>query len=119
MPDFVDPFRGKIPDRTLSLAELIRAIRLDLAAEEEATHIYTAHADATDNALAKRVLLDIADEERVHAGEFSRLLSILTEGEEDKFLAEGAQEVNEMAGEMGMPQADASGDGMTVGPLRE
>ena len=119
MPEFVDPFRGKVPDRTLSLTELIRAIRLDLAAEEEAIHIYTAHADATDNALAKRVLLDIADEERVHAGEFSRLLSILTEGEEDKFLAEGTQEVNEMAGEMGMPQADASGDGMTVGSLRE
>jgi len=119
MPDFVDPFRGKIPDRPLSLTELIRAIRLDLAAEEEAVHIYTAHADATDNPLAKRVLLDIADEERVHAGEFSRLLSILTEGEEDKFLAEGMQEVNEMAGEMGMPQAETSGDGMTVGSLRE
>jgi uncharacterized protein len=119
MPDFVDPFRGKIPDRSLSLGELIRAIRLDLAAEEEAIHIYTAHAEATDNPLAKRVLLDVADEERVHAGEFSRLLSILTEGEEDNLLAEGAQEVNEMAGEAGMPQAEASGDGMTVGPLRE
>lgn len=119
MPEFVDPFRGKLPDRTLSLGELIRAIRLDLAAEEEAIHIYTAHAEATDNPLAKRVLLDVADEERVHAGEFSRLLSILTEGEEDKFLSEGMQEVNDMAGEMGMPQADASGDGMTVGSLRE
>ncbi len=72
------------PTESLSLGELIRAIRLDLAAEEEAVHIYTAHAEATDNALAKRVLLDIADEERVHAGEFSRLLSILTEGEEDR-----------------------------------
>lgn len=119
MPDFVDPFRGKIPDRTLSLSELIRAIRLDLAAEEEAIHIYTAHADATDNALAKRVLLDVADEERVHAGEFSRLLSILTGGEEDKFLAEGKQEVNEMAAEAGMPQTEATDSGMTIGSLKE
>jgi rubrerythrin len=119
MPEFVDPFRGKVPDRTLTLAELIRAIRLDLASEEEAVHIYTAHADATDNALAKRVLLDIADEERVHAGEFSRLLSILTEGEEDSFLSEGAQEVNVMAGEIGVPLAGESGDGMTVGSLKE
>jgi len=119
MPDFVDPFGGNIPDRKLSLGELIRAIRLDLAAEEEAVHIYTAHAEATDNALAKRVLLDIADEERVHAGEFSRLLSILTEGEEDKFLSEGAQEVNEMAGELGLPQDEASDEGMTVGPLKD
>jgi len=98
MAEFVDPFRGKVPDRMLKLGELIRAIRLDIAAEEEATHIYTAQAEATDNALAKRVLLDIADEERVHVGEFSRLLSILTKGEEDKFLAEGAQEVDDMAG---------------------
>jgi rubrerythrin len=126
MPEFVDPFKGRIPDRMLSLGELIRAIRLDLAAEEEAVHVYTAHAEATDNALAKRVLVDIADEERVHAGEFSRLLSILTEGEEDRLLAQGAQEVNEMAGEAGAadrqagtPQAEASADGMTVGPLRD
>ena len=126
MPEFVDPFKGRLPDRMLSLGELIRAIRLDLAAEEEAIHIYTAHAEATDNALAKRVLLDIADEERVHAGEFSCLLSILTEGEEDRLLAEGAQEVNEMAaeagaayGQAGMPQTEASADGMTVGPLRD
>jgi uncharacterized protein len=97
MAEFLDPFRGNLPDRVLNKGELIRAIRQDIAAEEEATHLYTAQADATDNKLAKRVLLDIADEERVHIGEFSRLLSILTEGEEDKFLAEGAQEVNEMA----------------------
>ena len=52
-----------------------------------------AHADATDNPLAKAVLIDIANEERVHAGEFARLLAILT-GDEDKFLEEGAVEVN-------------------------
>ena len=103
MAEFLNPFQGKLPDRMLTLGELIRAIRQNIAAEEEATHLYTAHAEATDNELAKRVLLDIADEERVHVGEFSRLLSILTEGEEDKFLAEGAQEVNEMAAELGMP----------------
>ena len=69
MPDFVNPFSGKIPDRKLTMQELVRALRLDLAAEHEAVHIYLAHADATDNALAKAVLTDIADEERVHAGE--------------------------------------------------
>ena len=119
MPEFVDPFKGAIPDRKMTLSELVRAIRLDVAAEEEAVHIYTAHAEATDNELAKRVLLDIADEERVHAGEFSRLLSILTEGEEDKFLLDGTQEVNQMAAEMGMAPAETSGDGMTVGSLRD
>ncbi|NMB85170.1 MAG: hypothetical protein A4E44_01994 [Methanosaeta sp. PtaB.Bin018] len=96
MAEFLNPFSGKVPDRKLTEGELIRAIRLDLAAEHEAVHLYMAHAEATDNPLAKKVLLDIANEERVHAGEFARLISILT-GDEDALLAEGAQEVDEMA----------------------
>lgn len=98
MPEFLNPFSGKVPERKLTLEELVRAIRLDLAAEHEAVHLYMAHADATDHPLAKKVLIDIANEERVHVGEFARLISILT-GDEDKFLAEGAEEVDEMAGE--------------------
>ncbi|MBI2869421.1 MAG: encapsulin [Chloroflexi bacterium] len=31
MPSFVDPFSGKTPRRKMTLAELVRAIRLDLA----------------------------------------------------------------------------------------
>jgi len=99
MPEFLNPFSGMVPDRKLTLAELIRAIRLDLTAEHEAVNLYMAHADATDHPLAKKVLIDIANEERVHAGEFARLISILTGNEEDKFLAEGAEEVDEMAGD--------------------
>ncbi len=95
MPEFVNPFSGKVPDRKLTPQELIRALRLNLAAEEEAVHAYMAHADATDNPLARAVLIDIANEERVHAGEFSRLISILT-GDEDRFLADGANEVDKM-----------------------
>jgi len=91
MPEFVNPFTGKIPDRVLTLRELVRAIRLDVAAEEEATHLYTAQADATDNPLAKKVLEDIANEERVHVGEFQHLIQLLT-GDEDKWLADGAGE---------------------------
>ena len=96
MPEFLNPFSGIVP-RKMTHSELVRAIRLDLAAEEEATHAYTAHADATDNELAKKVLLDIANEERVHAGEFQRLLNLLVDDEEE-LLAEGAKEVDEMAG---------------------
>jgi rubrerythrin len=98
MPEFLNPFSGMVPDRKLTLEELVRAIRLDLAAEHEAVHLYLAHADATDHPLARKVLIDIANEERVHAGEFARLISILTK-DEDKFLAEGAEEVDEMAGD--------------------
>jgi len=96
MPEFVNPFPGMVPDRKITTGELVRAIRLTLSAEEEATHLYMALADATDNALGKKVLIDIADEERVHVGEFQRLIQILT-GDEDKWLANGAAEVDKMA----------------------
>jgi len=88
-----------VPDRKMSDRELARAIRLSIAAEEEAVHLYEALADATTNPLAKEVLQDIADEEKVHAGEFQRLLNILLPDEED-FLAEGSEEVNEIAAEI-------------------
>ena len=96
MPEFISPFSGVIPERKLSERELTRAIRLALAAEHEAVHLYEANADATENELAKAVLQDIADEERVHAGEFQRLLNWLLPDEE-KRLADGAEEVNEIA----------------------
>jgi rubrerythrin len=103
MPEFLNPFSGKVPERKLTMQELIRAIRLDLAAEHEAVHLYMAHAEATDNPLAKKVLIDIANEERVHVGEFARLISILT-GDEDALLAKGAKEVDEMAAKTSSPR---------------
>jgi rubrerythrin len=119
MPEFVNPFSGKIPDRTLTHEELIRAIRLDLAAEHEAVHTYLSHADATENALAKAVLIDIANEERVHAGEFDRLLSILT-GDEDEFLNKGAREVDVMAAKIGQAVPAATDKCMTtIGSLKQ
>jgi len=96
MPEFVNPFTGVVPGRKMSDTELLRALRLDLSAEQEAIHLYLAHADATDNELARKVLKDIADEERVHAGEFQRLIKILAPDEES-LLADGAQEVDDMA----------------------
>jgi rubrerythrin len=106
MPDFSNPFVGNVPDRMMTLEELIRAMRLNVAAEEEATFLYMAHAEATDHPLAKQVLIDIANEERVHVGEFNRLIQILT-GDEEKWLAEGAAEVDEMAAELEEPKKTA------------
>lgn len=118
MPEFVNPFSGKIPDHPLTPGELIRAIRLDLAAEHEAIHTYLAHAEATENPLAKAVLIDIANEERVHAGEFDRLLSILT-GDEDEYLTRGAKEVDAMAAEIGQPSQEMKDKEMTtIGSLK-
>ena len=92
MPDFGNPFSGLTAGRKLTEQELIRAIRFMIAAEYEAVQLYLQLAESTDNKLAIEVLKDIADEEKVHAGEFLRLLKELAPDEE-KFYAEGAQEV--------------------------
>jgi len=100
MPDFGNPFAGLAADRKLTDEELIRAVRFMVAAEYEAVQLYMQLAESTDNKLAQAVLKDIADEERVHAGEFLRLLRELAPDEE-KFYAEGYEEVEEMMEELG------------------
>ena len=94
MPDFGNSFSGLAKDRKLTEQELIRAIRFMISAEYEAIQLYMQLAESTDNKLAFEVLKDIADEEKVHAGEFLRLLKELAPDEE-KFYLEGAQEVEE------------------------
>lgn len=94
MPEFANPFSGLKKDRKLTHAELVRAIRFMVAAEYEAIQLYMQLAESTDNELTIDVLKDIADEERVHAGEFLRLLKEL-EPDEEKFYREGAEEVEE------------------------
>ncbi len=94
MPDFGAPFSGLNNNRKLTHEELVRAVRFMVAAEYEAVQLYMQLAESTDNKLAIAVLQDIADEERVHAGEFLRLLKQLAPDEE-KFYREGAQEVEE------------------------
>ncbi|MEA2021773.1 MAG: ferritin family protein [Candidatus Caldatribacteriota bacterium] len=94
MPEFGNPFSGLKKDRKITNEELIRAIRFMIAAEYEAIQLYMQLAESTDNKLAQDVLKDIADEERVHAGEFLRLLKELAPDEE-KFYTEGAKEVEE------------------------
>jgi rubrerythrin len=94
MPDFGNPFSGLASDRKLTHEELVRAIRFMIAAEYEAVQLFMQLAESTNNQLAVEVLKDIADEERVHAGEVLRLLRELAPDEE-KFYAEGAAEVEE------------------------
>ena len=94
MPEFGTPFAGMASDRKLTRQELIRAIRFMVAAEYEAIQLYTQLAESIDNKLAIEVLTDIANEERVHAGEFLRLLHELAP-DEQTFYDEGADEVEE------------------------
>ena len=97
MPEFSSPFSGLAHGRKITDAELIRAIRFMIAAEYEAVQLYMQLAESTDNKLAIDVLEDIANEERVHAGEFLRLLHELAP-DEKQYYAEGAKEVEEEIG---------------------
>jgi rubrerythrin len=99
MPEFCNPFTVKKDDRKLTREELIRSIRFMIAAEYEAIQLYQQTAESADNELAKEVLLDIANEEKEHAGEFLRLLREL-DPEEEKFYQEGYEEVEEMIAEL-------------------
>lgn len=99
MPEFSNPFSGLANDRQLTHAELVRAIRFMIAAEYEAVQLYQQLAESTDNELAKVVLIDIADEEKVHAGEFLKLLHEL-QPDEEEFYKEGYEEVEEIIEKM-------------------
>jgi rubrerythrin len=99
MPDFGHAFSGMAADRKLTHEELVRAIRFMVAAEYEAIQLYMQLAESTDHKLAQQVLKDIADEERVHAGEFLRLLKEL-DPEEEELYQEGYEEVEELIEEL-------------------
>ncbi|MFW6062327.1 MAG: ferritin family protein, partial [Planctomycetota bacterium] len=73
--------------------------------ELEAFNIYEAQAEATDNALAKEVLIDISNEEREHAGEFMRLLELLAP-DEPVYWGNGREEVSEMSEQTPPEQLD-------------
>jgi len=103
LPEFATAFSGLANSRKLTDKELIRAVRFMVAAEYEAITLYMQLAESTDNRLAVTVLKSIADEERVHAGEFLKLLCELAPDEET-FYAEGTAEVAEEMTKMGWKQ---------------
>lgn len=73
-------------------------IRVGIIAELDAINLYEQLAAMTDNALLKKVLLDIAKEEKVHVGEFQELL-IMLDKEHSQSLEEGKEEVSALSKE--------------------
>ena len=53
MPNFANPFQGNV-NRKMTNAELMQAIRLDIAGELEAIYLYESHILATDDLAAKK-----------------------------------------------------------------
>ncbi len=95
MPEFATPYSGNKCDRKLSKEELIRAIRFSIASEFEAIQLYEQIKDSIDNLTAKKILDEIADDEKVHAGNFLYLLEILSPEEKEKY-DEGKEEAREI-----------------------
>jgi len=68
--------------------------RLGMIAELDAVSLYEQLAASTDNKALKTILLDIAKEEKTHAGEFQALL-LKIDREQARELEKGKKEVEE------------------------
>ena len=72
-------------------------LRLGLIAELDAINLYEQLAAMTDDVDIKKVILDIAREEKTHVGEFQALL-LREDKQQVKELEEGSKEVEEETG---------------------
>ena len=88
-PIRMEKVEKKITDREI--------LRLAIIAELDAVNLYEQLAAATDNKAIKKVLLDIAKEEKTHVGEFQTLL-LREDKEQVEELQRGKEEVEEELG---------------------
>ena len=72
-------------------------LRVAVIAELDAISLYEQLAAATDNQNIKKILLDVAKEEKTHMGEFQTLL-LREDKEQVEELKEGKKEVEELIG---------------------
>lgn len=72
-------------------------LRSAIIAELDAVNLYEQMAALTENKNLKKVLLDIAREEKTHVGEFQAMLLEL-DAEQVQELEKGKQEVEELIG---------------------
>jgi len=70
-------------------------LRAGIIAELDAINLYEQMAAMTENDNIKKILLDIAKEEKTHMGEFQALL-LKEDKEQEKELEEGKEEVEEL-----------------------
>lgn len=89
---------GKIPTNLekVKKEDLDKEIlRIGMIAELDAVNLYEQLAAMTGNEKIKKIILDIAKEEKTHAGEFQAMLLKLDK-EQAKELEEGKKEVEEL-----------------------
>ena len=72
-------------------------LRAGIIAELDAINLYEQMAAMTGNANIRKILLDIAKEEKTHVGEFQAML-LMEDDEQREELEEGRKEVEELTG---------------------
>ena len=72
-------------------------LRAGIIAELDAINLYEQMAALTENKNIRKILLDIAKEEKTHVGEFQTLL-LMEDKEQEKELEEGKKEVKKETG---------------------
>ncbi|MGC8601262.1 MAG: ferritin family protein [Thermoprotei archaeon] len=80
--------------KKMSKEEVALALRDDLQAELDAANLYLEQAALVDEEEVKKTLLEIAEEEKVHFGEFLTLLKRYDQ-ELDSAISKGEKEVSE------------------------
>ena len=89
------PFQSAVLDK-LEKEDLLKEVaRIGMIAELDAVNLYEQLAAIVDDEKFKKVLLDIAKEEKTHLGEFQALL-LEKDKEQVKELKEGKKEVEEL-----------------------
>ena len=87
IPVILDKIEKKDLDKEIHRAAII--------AELDAINLYEQMANMTENENMKKVLLDVAQEEKTHVGEFQTLL-LREDKEQEKELESGKEEVEEL-----------------------
>jgi len=70
-------------------------LRAGIIAELDAINLYEQLADMTQNKNIRKLLLDVAREEKTHVGEFQALL-LMEDKQQEEELKEGKKEVEEL-----------------------
>jgi len=87
IPADLEKLKGKLRDAEIA--------RVGIIAELDAISLYEQLAALAESKLLRKVLLDIANEEKTHVGEFLEMLKRL-DREQEKELERGRDEVVEM-----------------------
>ena len=90
---------SKVPTKELDVDPVTRdkeILRLAIIAEYDAINLYEQLAAAATDVKIKKVLLEIAYEEKVHIGEFEAVLEYDKDPDHEKAEKEGKKEVQEI-----------------------